>query len=109
MQRNEISRRGLLIAALAPASVLAAPKTLVSVVRIRNERVERAVEEAIELLGGMQGITRGKDRVMLKRSSSTPPACNDKYRDCALCWSSPGADSLARVVRCEAQLLTAPM
>ena len=44
MQRNEISRRGLLIAALAPASVLGAPKTLVSVVRIRNERVERAVE-----------------------------------------------------------------
>ena len=90
MQHHEISRRGLLIAALAPASVLAAPQTVVSVVRIRNGRVESAVEEAIGLLGGIQAITRGKNRVMLKPN---------------LVSSDPKATTKPGVVRALAQLL----
>ena len=45
---------------------------VVSVVRIRSGRIEAAVEEAIELLGGMAAITRGKERVMLKPNLVAP-------------------------------------
>jgi len=38
----------------------------VSVVRIRNGRTEAAVEEAIDLLGGMETVAKGKERIMLK-------------------------------------------
>ena len=41
-------------------------RPVVSVVRIRKGNIEAAVEEAIELLGGMAAITRGKERIMLK-------------------------------------------
>jgi uncharacterized protein (DUF362 family) len=41
-------------------------KPVVSVVRIVNDRVDRAVEAAIDLLGGMETVARGKDRIMLK-------------------------------------------
>ena len=41
-------------------------KPVVSVVRIRKGNIEAAVEQAIELLGGMAAITRGKERIMLK-------------------------------------------
>jgi uncharacterized protein (DUF362 family) len=41
-------------------------KPAVSVVRIRDGRVDRAVEEAIDLLGGMETVAKGKDRIMLK-------------------------------------------
>jgi len=59
-------------AAAAPLSPMrhgsrsAADKPVVSVVRIRNGRVDRAVEEAIDLLGGVETVAKGKDRVMLK-------------------------------------------
>jgi len=38
----------------------------VSVVRIRNGRTEAAVEEAIDLLGGMETVAKAKERIMLK-------------------------------------------
>ena len=41
-------------------------KPVVSIVRIRNGNTDSAVEEAIELLGGMRAITQGKERVLLK-------------------------------------------
>jgi uncharacterized protein (DUF362 family) len=44
----------------------AAQKPVVSVVRIGNDRVDRAVEAAIDLLGGIETVARGKDRIMLK-------------------------------------------
>jgi uncharacterized protein (DUF362 family) len=44
----------------------AAAKPVVSIVRIRNGRVDRAVEEAIDFLGGIETVARGKDRIMLK-------------------------------------------
>ena len=44
----------------------AAERPVVSVVRIENERVEMAVEAAIDLLGGMETVAKDKDRIMLK-------------------------------------------
>ena len=44
----------------------AAAKPVVSVVRIRDGHVDRAVEEAIDLLGGIETVAKGKDRIMLK-------------------------------------------
>jgi len=47
-------------------------KPVVSVVRIRQGNIEAAVEQAIELLGGMAAITRGKERIMLKPNLVAP-------------------------------------
>jgi uncharacterized protein (DUF362 family) len=47
-------------------------KPVVSVVRIRKGNTEAAVEQAIELLGGMASITRGKERIMLKPNLVAP-------------------------------------
>jgi uncharacterized protein (DUF362 family) len=47
-------------------------RPVVSVVRIRKGNIEAAVEEAIELLGGMAAITRGKERIMLKPNLVAP-------------------------------------
>jgi uncharacterized protein (DUF362 family) len=41
-------------------------KPVVSIVKIKNGGVERAVEEAIDLLGGMEEVARNKYRIMLK-------------------------------------------
>ena len=41
-------------------------KPVVSVVKIRNARVDRAVEQAIDLLGGIETVAKSKDRIMLK-------------------------------------------
>jgi uncharacterized protein (DUF362 family) len=43
-----------------------ASRDVVSVIRIRKRKVEAAVEEAIELLGGISTLTRGKERIFLK-------------------------------------------
>ena len=47
-------------------------KPVVSVVKIRKGDIEAAVEQAIELLGGMATITRGKERIMLKPNLVAP-------------------------------------
>ncbi len=41
-------------------------KAVVSIVKIRNDRVGVAVEEAIDLLGGIGDVAKGRDRIMLK-------------------------------------------
>jgi uncharacterized protein (DUF362 family) len=41
-------------------------KPVVSIARIQNDRIDVAVEKAIDLLGGMGTITRGKEKIMLK-------------------------------------------
>ncbi len=41
-------------------------RPVVSIARIRNDNVGSAVEEAVDLLGGMNHLTRGKERIMLK-------------------------------------------
>jgi len=62
-----ISRREFLLAgAAAAAGAKTRTKAVVSVVRIPNGRTAYAVEKAIDLLGGMQHITKGVNTVMLK-------------------------------------------
>ena len=41
-------------------------KPVVSIVKIKNGNIAAAVEEAISLLGGIQALTVGKERIMLK-------------------------------------------
>jgi len=72
MALEELNRREFLLAgaaALAAFPVAAAkapPKPIVSIVRIRDDRIDAAVEEAIDLLGGIKRVTRGKDTILLK-------------------------------------------
>jgi uncharacterized protein (DUF362 family) len=55
-----------------PSCLAAETKPVVSVVKIRNSNIEAAVEHAIDLLGGMAAITRGKERIMLKPNLVAP-------------------------------------
>ena len=41
-------------------------KPVVSIVRIKKDNIDYAVRHAIDLLGGMKSITRGKERILLK-------------------------------------------
>jgi uncharacterized protein (DUF362 family) len=41
-------------------------KPVVSIVKIKNDKIDYAVEKAIDLLGGINRVARGKNRVMLK-------------------------------------------
>ncbi len=71
-----LSRRELLSTAAAAPAALAAPfrekKPAVAVVRIKNENIQAAVEQAIDLLGGIRRVTRGKERIMLKPNLVSP-------------------------------------
>lgn len=54
-------------------------KEIVSIVRIKDGNIAKAVEEAIELLGGIKTATRGKDKIMLKPNLVNPGiACTTK-------------------------------
>ncbi|MGD0014795.1 MAG: hypothetical protein ABSD56_10280, partial [Bryobacteraceae bacterium] len=71
METHQINRREFLLtgAALAggvTAFAKTAPNPVVSIVRIKNDKIGMAVEEAIDLLGGIKRVTKGKDSVMLK-------------------------------------------
>ena len=72
MTLHELNRREFLLtgaAALAAgplAAAKAAPKPVVAIARIKNDGIEAAVEEAVDLLGGIRRVTKGKDRVLLK-------------------------------------------
>jgi uncharacterized protein (DUF362 family) len=69
-----------LLCADAPTpSVLGAAPPPVSVVSIKNGDVGAAVAEALELLGGVAALTRGKTRVMLKPNLvAENPRCTTK-------------------------------
>jgi uncharacterized protein (DUF362 family) len=41
-------------------------KPVVSIAKIRNDRIDMAVESAVDLLGGIGTVTKGKERIMLK-------------------------------------------
>ncbi len=73
---SELSRRDFLFASLTgPVSLaLSASEkaSVVSVVKIKNDRIQAAVEEALDLLGGIESVTRGKDRIMLKPNLVSP-------------------------------------
>lgn len=47
-------------------------KDIVSIVRIRDGNTGRAVEEAIDLLGGMQSLTKGINSILLKPNLVAP-------------------------------------
>jgi len=47
-------------------------KTVVSIVKIKNDNIGLAVEEAIDLLGGIKNITKHKERIMLKPNLVAP-------------------------------------
>ena len=67
----QLSRRDFLLAGAALASALKAgaksgSKPVVSIVRIQNDNIAKAVEKAIDLLGGIKHVTKGVNTVMLK-------------------------------------------
>jgi uncharacterized protein (DUF362 family) len=67
----QVSRREFLLASSALTSALNAgaksgPKPVVSIVRIQNDNIAKAVEKAIDLLGGIRHVTKGVNTVMLK-------------------------------------------
>lgn len=47
-------------------------KNIVSIVRVKNGNIARAVEEAIDLLGGVKSVTSGQDRILLKPNLVAP-------------------------------------
>ena len=86
MKANMLSRRkflrqsaglaaGVAIASLTPTPwdlLFAQEKPVVSIVKIKNDDISYAVEKAIDLLGGMETVTKGKDRIMLKPNLTGP-------------------------------------
>jgi uncharacterized protein (DUF362 family) len=78
MKHKRISRREFVITGsvgtLAIASGLAFSNIppVVSVVRIKNGDIDFAVEEAIDLLGGVREVTGDKQRIMLKPNLVAP-------------------------------------
>ena len=77
MKGKEFSRReflrtsfGVTVGAMASVGPLkplfCAEKPVVSVVKIQNDKIGFAVEKSIDLLGGIESITRGKEQIMLK-------------------------------------------
>jgi uncharacterized protein (DUF362 family) len=49
-----------------------ADKAVVSVVKIKNDNIDYAVRNAIDLLDGMESITAGKERILLKPNLVSP-------------------------------------
>jgi uncharacterized protein (DUF362 family) len=47
-------------------------KSVVSVVKIKNGNIDSAVEEAVDFLGGIHEVTKGKERIMLKPNLMGP-------------------------------------
>jgi len=47
-------------------------RPVVSLVKIKNDNIGAAVEEAIDLLGGISEVTKGKERIMLKPNLVAP-------------------------------------
>lgn len=71
-----LSRREFLGTAVVGIGSLAAaapPKApVVSIVRIKSDNIQAAVEHAVDLLGGISRIARGKGRIMLKPNLVAP-------------------------------------
>lgn len=94
MKKNKISRRKFVSSATVVAIGSSAlglnllgynilnvksEKDIVSIVRIKNGNIAKAVEEAIDLLGGIKTVTKGKNSIMLKPNLVTSSAdCTTK-------------------------------
>ncbi len=84
-KQKSISRREFVITSavgtlgIASGFTLAGSPPVVSVVRIKDDNIAGAVEEAIELLGGIEEVCRDKQRIMLKPNLVGPdPRCTTK-------------------------------
>jgi uncharacterized protein (DUF362 family) len=74
LDRREFLKKSMVTAgAIAAAPVFgscsdlfSAPVPLVSIVKIKDDKVDNAVEKAIDLLGGIEQLTRRKHKIMLK-------------------------------------------
>jgi len=72
MKHRQFTRREFIKTSSAAALSLAfrpsflIDKPVVSIVKIKNDRIDYAVEKAIDLLGGMKQITKGRNRIMIK-------------------------------------------
>ncbi len=63
----------------APAGAVPEPRPVVSVVKIKDDKVGYAVEKAIDLIDGIAHVTEGKDRILLKPNLVTDTsACTTK-------------------------------
>jgi len=79
MSMRQLSRREFLLTSATLASAANAcagsgRKPVVSIVRIRNDNAAKAVEQALDLLGGIQHVTKGVNTVMLKPNLVSPQA-----------------------------------
>ncbi|MGD0582577.1 MAG: DUF362 domain-containing protein [Bacteroidales bacterium] len=87
MKKNNISRRKFISSATVAAigsSVFGlnriygksnngiSPKEIVSIVRVKDGNISKAVEEAINHLGGIETVTRGKNSILLKPNLVAP-------------------------------------
>lgn len=75
-KQSELTRRDFLGAAVAGVGCLSALKLekapVVSVVKIKDDNIQAAVEQAIDLLGGIESLTNNKGRIMLKPNLVSP-------------------------------------
>jgi len=86
MQPTHMNRRDLLravasgvLASCLRAAPMPAARTAVGIVKVRNGDIESAVEQAVDLLGGMRAITQGREHIMLKPNLMAPqPAATTK-------------------------------
>jgi uncharacterized protein (DUF362 family) len=63
----------------SPGSQSGRGNYVVSIVKIKNNNIAYAVEKAIDLLGGIRSVTKGKERIMLKPNLvAEDPACTTK-------------------------------
>jgi len=94
MRHTRLSRRRFLLTCGGAALGAAAgpPRPVVSVVKIKDGKIGAAVEQAVDLLGGINTITKGKDRIMLKPNLVT---------------ALPSATTKPEVIRALAQLMKA--
>ena len=85
MKSGELTRRDFILTGAGVAAGVAAEnlstvsgyaamqsRPVVSIVRIENEKTGYAVEKAIDLLGGIGDITKGKGRILLKPNLVIP-------------------------------------
>ena len=84
-EQKNLSRREFVITGvvgtlgIASGFTLADAPPVVSVVKIKDDNIAAAVEEAIDLLGGIEEVTRDKQRIMLKPNLVSPdPRCTTK-------------------------------
>lgn len=74
LNRREFLKKGMVtMGALAAVPLLdpfeelfKAPRQVVSIVKIKDDRIDYAVEQAVDLLGGMSQLTRRYNKIMLK-------------------------------------------